>query len=109
MRFLPLVALLALQLSPSSTRAQDALDPRAARVDSLFAHLSRSPTPGLARAVVRDGKILLSRGYGLARLEDPVPITSSTVFDVASLSKQFTGLAVAMLVSEGKIKLSDDT
>jgi CubicO group peptidase (beta-lactamase class C family) len=52
--------------------------------------------------------MILRRGYGLASIEHRVPISPSTVFDVASVSKQFTGLAVAMLVSQGKIKLSDD-
>lgn len=91
-----------------ATSAQDARDPYGSRVDALFADLNWKPSPGLAIAVVRDGKVILHRGYGLASIEHRVPITPSTVFDIASLSKQFTGLAVAMLVSEGKIKLSDD-
>jgi CubicO group peptidase (beta-lactamase class C family) len=92
----------------STVLAQETPDPRANRVDALFADLNRKPSPGLAIAVVRDGKVILRRGYGLANIEHRVPITSSTVFDLASLSKQFTGLAVAMLAAEGKIKLSDD-
>lgn len=88
--------------------AQNARDPRADRVDSLYAGLNRTPSPGLAVVVVRGGKVILRRGYGLASIEHRVPITPGTVFDVASLSKQFTGLAVAMLVSEGKIRLNDD-
>ena len=78
------------------------------RVDSLFAQYTRGLQPGLAVAVVRDGKVLLTRGYGYASLEHRVPITPSTVFDVASVSKQFTGLAMAMLVNEGRVKLTDD-
>lgn len=88
--------------------AQDTPDPRASRVDALFAHLNGAPSPGLAVAVVRDGKVILRRGYGLASIEHRAPITPSTVFDIASAAKQFTGLAVAMLISEGKIKLGDD-
>ena len=79
-----------------------------ARVDSLFSQYTRNASPGLAVAVVRDGKVLLSKGYGLADLEHRVPITSSTVFDLASVSKQFAGLAVAMLVEQGRVKVSDD-
>ena len=78
------------------------------RVDSLFAQYSQGVQPGLALAVVRDGKVVLTKGYGYADLEHRVPITPSTVFDVASVSKQFTGLAIAMLVTEGRIKLADD-
>ncbi|MBV8516152.1 MAG: serine hydrolase [Acidobacteria bacterium] len=88
--------------------AADAPDPRAARVDALFARYDRTPSPGLALAVVRDGKVLLRRGYGLASLEHNVRITPETAFDIASLSKQFTGLAMAMLVEEGKVRLDDD-
>ena len=78
------------------------------RVDSLFAEYTRGATPGVAIAVVRDGKTLLAKGYGLASLEHRVPITPTTTFDVASVSKQFTGLAIAMLVGQGRIKLTDD-
>jgi len=88
--------------------AQANQDPQARRVDALFARFNERPSPGLAVAVVRDGKLLLSKGYGLANLEDRVPITSSTVFDIASVSKQFAGLAVAMLVEQGKVRLTDD-
>jgi CubicO group peptidase (beta-lactamase class C family) len=80
----------------------------AARVDAMFAQHNQAPGPGLALAVVRDGQVLLRRGYGLANIEHRVPITPSTVFDVASVSKQFTGLAVAMLVQQGRVRMSDD-
>lgn len=100
--------LLASHLYSGTALAQDSPDPRANRVDALFADLNRKPSPGLAIAVVRNGKVILRRGYGLANIEHRVPITPLTVFDLASLSKQFTGLAVAMLAAEGKVKLSDD-
>lgn len=83
-------------------------DPRAARVDALYAGYNAKPSPGLAVAIVRDGKIILRKGYGMASIEHGVAITPSTVFDTASLAKQFTGMAVAMLVGEGKIRLTDD-
>lgn len=78
------------------------------RADSLLRVFSTGDAPGLAVAVVRDGKVLYSKGQGYANLEHRIPITSSTVFDVASVSKQFAGLAVAMLVQQGKVALSDD-
>ena len=91
-----------------ATPATQAASPESARVDSLFAEYTRGLAPGLAVAVVRDGKVLLTRGYGYASLEHRVPITPATVFDVASVSKQFAGLAVAMLITEGRVKLTDD-
>lgn len=78
------------------------------KIDALFTEIDPTDAPGLAVAVVRDGEVVLRKGYGLASLEHQVPITSSTVFDVASVSKQFTGLAVAMLVEQGRIQLDDD-
>ncbi len=78
------------------------------RVDSLFSRYTVGDSPGLAVAVVRDGQVLLAKGYGLANLEHRIPITDTTVFDVASVSKQFTGLVVAMLVEQGRITLTDD-
>jgi CubicO group peptidase (beta-lactamase class C family) len=97
---------LALLTIPTVTAAQATSQER--RVDSLFAEHTRGLQPGLALAVVRDGKVLITRGYGYANLEHKVPITPSTVFDVASVSKQFAGLAAAMLITEGRVKLTDD-
>ncbi|UCF16683.1 MAG: beta-lactamase family protein, partial [Phycisphaerales bacterium] len=92
-------------------RSQDLLAEKAEKaekVDSLFAKLNNTDSPGIAVLVVRDGKVLLRRGYGMANLEHKIPITPTTVFDVASVSKQFTGLAVCILVEQGKISLEDD-
>jgi CubicO group peptidase (beta-lactamase class C family) len=85
-----------------------ALPAQRARVDSLFGAYDRAPGPGLAVAVVKDGRMVLSEGYGLADIEHGVPITGATVFDIASVSKQFAGLAVAMLATQGRISLDAD-
>lgn len=100
--------LLALAVSAIPCGVSAGQDTTAQRVDALFSEYNGAMSPGLAVAVVRDGKVLFRKGYGLASIEDRIPITPSTVFDVASVSKQFTGLAVAMLVEQGKISLSDD-
>jgi len=104
---LALVAAIALAAAPSTSWAQNG-DDRARRVDSAFAEWNKAGSPGLALAVVRDGHVLIERGYGHANLEHNVRITPATVFDVASVSKQFTGLAIAMLVDQGRINLKDD-
>ncbi len=88
--------------------AQPPPDARAAKVDSLFAHLNKTTSPGMAVLVVQDGRVLLRKGYGMANLEHRTPVTPATVFDIASVSKQFAGMAVAMLVEEGKISPGDD-
>lgn len=80
----------------------------AARVDSLFQAWDRPGSPGAAVAVVRDGVVILERGYGSAQLEHGVPITPSTIFHVASVTKQFTSFAVALLAARGELSLDDD-
>lgn len=77
------------------------------QIDLLFAGYNQS-TPGVAVAVVRDGKIIFKKGYGAANLEYDIPITTRTVFQIASVSKQFTALAIYLLEKQGKISLEDD-
>jgi CubicO group peptidase (beta-lactamase class C family) len=64
--------------------------------------------PGVAVLIVRDGKIAFGKGYGLANLEYNIPMTPTTVFDIASVSKQFTGYAISTLIQLGKISPDDD-
>ena len=78
------------------------------RVDALFASWTGPGTPGCAVSVMRGGEVAFARGYGDANLEYDVPITPSTVFHVASVSKQFTALAVALLVADGEVSWDDD-
>jgi hypothetical protein len=89
-------------------RIQAAATTPEGKVDQLFFALDRPGSPGVAVAVVRDGEAVYQRGFGFADLEHGIPITPSTVFDIASVSKQFAGLAVAMLVKEGRIDLDAD-
>jgi len=79
------------------------------KVDSLLAAGGiDNTTPGSAVLVIKDGAIILNKGYGLANLAHQIPIGPNTVFDLASVSKQFAGFAVASLVDEGKVSLEDD-
>lgn len=88
--------------------AAAAADETAARVDKLFAAWDRPDSPGAALAIIRDGEIVYERSYGLARIEDGLANTPDKIFDVGSVSKQFTAACVAFLVREGKIGLDDD-
>lgn len=81
--------------------------PNPADIDKLFSAWDKPDTPGLALAVVKDGRIVYSRGYGQASLEYGIPIKPGTVFHSASLSKQFTAFAIQMLAQEGKLSLDD--
>src|SRR5690242_5294130 len=67
-----------------------AQEPRAGKIDSLFAPWNSTNTPGFAVGVVQDGRLVFEKGYGMANLEQGTPITPHSPFYIASMSKQFT-------------------
>ncbi|HVW12426.1 MAG TPA: serine hydrolase domain-containing protein [Mucilaginibacter sp.] len=78
----------------------------AKKSDSIFNIYNNKP--GVAVLIVQNDKTAFEKGYGLASLEYNMPITPTTVFDIASVSKQFTGYAISTLIQEGKISPDDD-
>ncbi len=58
--------------------------------------------------MIKDGQVVYKRGYGVANLDYDIPISSKTVFNIASMSKQFTAFSVALLARQGKVSLDDD-
>jgi CubicO group peptidase (beta-lactamase class C family) len=80
----------------------------AAYADKLLAANYPSGEPGASAIVVRDGQVVLRKGYGLANLELGVPNTPETVFELGSVTKQFTAAAILMLAEQGKIRLEDE-
>jgi CubicO group peptidase (beta-lactamase class C family) len=83
-------------------------DKTTAAVDEVFADLAKPGSPGCALGVYRDGKIIYAKGYGLANLEENIPITPASVFDIGSTSKQFTAASILLLEKQGKLSLNDD-
>jgi CubicO group peptidase (beta-lactamase class C family) len=81
--------------------ARSDADPDAKAIDAIFAQYDHTNTPGCALGVFRDGRIIYSRGYGMADLNQGVPITPITPFYVASTSKQFTAFSVALAAEQG--------
>lgn len=77
-------------------------------IDALFAQYNQPDSPGVVVGVYKGGRILYTRAYGLADLNHNVPITTRTVFNACSLSKQFTAFAIALLAREGKVNLDAD-
>ncbi len=77
------------------------LDAYVARVMKEF------EVPGIAVAIVKDGKVVLAKGYGVRELGRPEPVTEYTKFGIASNTKAFTAAALAMLVDEGKLSWDD--
>ena len=81
---------------------------RADQVDSYIeAQMRHLHIPGISLAVVRDGRIVKAKGYGLADIEADSAAAPKTVYEIGSVGKQFTATAVMMLVEEGKISLDD--
>jgi len=90
---------------PLRTFAQDTLT---AKIDAVFAAYDKPDSPGCALGVIKDGRFVYARGYGLANLEYLIPITQRTVFDIGSTSKQFTATSVVLLAQQKKLSLDDD-
>jgi len=89
-------------------RIEPAATTNEGKVDQLFVAWDRDDVPGASVAVVKDGKIIYSKGYGSANLEYNISIQPNTVFHIASVSKQFTAFAITMLADQGKLSLDDD-
>jgi CubicO group peptidase (beta-lactamase class C family) len=75
--------------------------------DYVRGRMAEKHIPGLALAVLRDGKVVKEAAYGKASLELNVPITLDTSFPLASMTKTFTAAAIMQLVEEGKISLDE--
>src|SRR5215469_1701752 len=85
-------------------KATEQLDVRA--IDALMLNLmSKYDVPGAALALIKDGRIVLEKGYGFRDLETHAPVTSETLFNIGSISKSFTALAIAQLVDQHKVDL----
>lgn len=78
-----------------------------AELDSLFSSLFKADEPGAAVVVVRGDSIVYDKGFGLARLDSVTPITDRTMFNICSVSKQFSAMALFVLAEEGKLSLDD--
>ena len=89
-------------------QAQSQKTKLAQRIDSLFVQYNDLSKPGAAVAVVHKGSIVFKKGYGSANLEYDIPVGPSTIFHIASVSKQFTAFSILLLAEEGKLSLDDD-
>src|SRR5215813_10335805 len=79
-----------------------------AKVDAVFAQYEKADSPGCALGVIKDGKLLYSRGYGMANLEHNIPNGPKMAYDIGSTSKQFTAAGILLLAQQGKLSLDDD-
>ncbi|MBO6574403.1 MAG: serine hydrolase [Rhodothermales bacterium] len=94
--------ILLLSLTAAQVHAQHAA------IDSVMARFNRTDAPGGAVTVVERGEVTYQKGHGMASLEQGIAIRPETIFDIGSVSKQFTGFALAMLDAQGALSLDDD-
>src|SRR5687768_11552552 len=88
--------------------AQSLPDATVRRIDSVFAMYDSRVTPGCATSVIRVGRVVFEKGYGMSNFEHDVTITPASIFHVASISKQFTAMSIVLLAKDGKLSLDDD-
>jgi D-alanyl-D-alanine carboxypeptidase len=75
--------------------------------DFIRAEMKKQRIPGLALAIVKDGVVVKAAGYGVADRKTSVPVTTDTVFKIASVSKQFMAAGIMVLVQDGRLSLAD--
>ena len=102
----PLAMALAIAAAAPCVGAQNA--DLATITDKVFAAWNSTHTPGCAVGIAQGGRVLLTRGYGMADLAGDRPILPNTILESGSVAKQFTATAVMLLVNDGKLKLDDD-
>jgi CubicO group peptidase (beta-lactamase class C family) len=95
-------------VAPSARAGEVTGKAHAAKVDKLFETWSKPDSPGCALGIVREGKLIVARGYGMANLDDDVPITAKSVFEVGSMTKSFTCVCLALLMDQGRLSPDDD-
>lgn len=78
------------------------------RLDALFSEKAPKDGPGLVVGVMKEGKLVYSKGFGQANLEQGSPLTSKSVIDIGSVTKHFTATALVLLEDEGKLSLDDE-
>ena len=96
--------MLAVSLSAGAVEVPQELQDLDAQVERVRRQFD---VPGIAVAIVRDGQVVLERGYGVREVGKPEPVTATTPFAIASNTKAFTATALSILADDGKLKLDD--
>lgn len=99
------VVLAATLLLPGPVFADAALSQS---IDALFGDIDTANEPGCVAGVIQNGEYIHRKGYGLANMEYRIPLTSSSIFRIGSVSKQFTAMAIAILAERGDLDLDAD-
>ncbi len=109
LQWAPAVALVAvaLPLAPLAARGRTSDKTMAARINAIFSAVTSPDAPGLAVVVRKNARTVFERGYGMRDLRCKLPVTPRTNFRLASCTKQFTAMAVMLLVHDGKLRYDE--
>lgn len=102
-----LVLWMALPQAVLAQKKKPAADPAAQLTELIEASFNTFKPTGLSVAIVKDGQVVLAKGWGSANAETNVPAASSSLYNIASCSKAFTAAAIGLLVEEGKLRWED--
>ena len=78
------------------------------KIDDIFKQWNYPMTPGCVIGIIRNDSLIYTKGYGMANLEYSIPNSPTTIFHMASISKQFTAYSVLLLANAGRLSLDDD-
>lgn len=92
----------------TQSQSQSLPDSTKRKIDSLFSQWNSVNSPGCTIGIVQGDSLIYTKSYGMANLENAIPISPETVFDMGSVSKQFTAWSILLLAKQGKLKLDDD-
>ena len=105
-RFYSFVVMIILAINP--LLKSETTNKLSSQVDQMFSKWNKSDSPGFAVGIVHDGKLVHRKGYGMANLDHKIPIDSSTVFEIASVTKSITTASFALFLDGSDVKLDDD-
>jgi CubicO group peptidase (beta-lactamase class C family) len=99
--------LITIAMTLSAHAASDRTDALIPKLDALFQDYSQPGAPGAAVMVIHRGQVVVAKGYGLANVEERIPCGTNTNFRLASVTKQFTAMAVLILADRKKLALDE--
>src|SRR5262245_61674479 len=88
-------------------KAMAQTDDKLSKIDALFKDFNQPNVPGASVTVIKNGKPIFTKAYGMANLEKKAPCSTNTNFRLASVTKQFTAMAIMILAERGKLSLED--
>ncbi|HEV7784677.1 MAG TPA: serine hydrolase domain-containing protein, partial [Thermoanaerobaculia bacterium] len=100
--------LLLLSLASFPARAAAPPDDLAAYADHLLATTYPANEPGASALVMKDGQVVLRKGFGMANLELGIPVSPDMVFELGSITKQFTAASILLLQERGQLRVEDE-